>query len=349
MIQGASIVFKIAVEKPRIFSSFIWLTLVIPLFTFGGGCVASKEYKVAQTIEQNPNIPHIILDGVTLHAETFGDPKNQPVIVLHGGPGWDYRNLLPIKALSNEYFVIFYDQRGTGLSPRVDGKQLTLESSIADLDSVINHYGKGRKVNLIGHSWGGMLASSYVGRYPEKVSHLVLAEPGPLTQEMYEIFHDKYTLGLPFVFHVIGAWLGTIGVSDPDDQAGDDQFMYEVLIAYKGDDRPMAGYFCNKKASPAALEHWRLGLEAYNNIRESGLKGEGYIVSLVKGVEDFKGEVLFLTSSCDTILGVDLQKKQMKYFPKARIVVVDDAGHYLFGEKPTESLAPVRDYFKTKE
>lgn len=349
MMKGTSMVFTTEEGKFNIFDTLVRLSLVISLFSLVGGCVTSKGYKVAQTVEQDPSIPHIILNGVTLHAETFGDPKNQPVIVLHGGPGWDYRTLLPIKALSDEYFVIFYDQRGTGLSPRVDGKQLTLESSIADLDAVINHYGKGRKINLIGHSWGGMLASSYVGRYPEKVSHLVLAEPGPLTQEMYEIFYDKHTWGLPFVFHVIGAWLGTIGVSGPDDQAGDDQFMYEVLVAYEGEDRPMAGYFCNKKASPSAFEHWRLGLEAYNNIRESGTKGEKYIVSLVKGVEDFNGEVLFLTSSCDTILGVDLQKKQMEYFPKARMVVIDGVGHYLFGEKPIESLAPVREYFKTKE
>lgn len=349
MMKGFSIVFNRAGEKPRIFDAFVWLTLVILLFTLAGGCLATKDYKVAQTIEQNPSIPHIVLDGVTLHAETFGDPKNQPVIVLHGGPGWDYRNLLPVKALSDEYFVIFYDQRGTGLSPRVDGNQLSLESSLADLDAVINHYSNGRKVNLIGHSWGGMLASSYVGRHPEKVSHLVLAEPAPLTQEIFEIFHDSYTWGLPFAFHVIGAWLGTISVSDPDDQAGDDQFMYEVLMAYNGDDRPMAGYFCNKKAPPASFKHWRLGLEAYKNIRESGMKGGKYIVSLVEGVENFNREVLFLTSSCNTILGVDLQKKQMKYFPKARMVVVDGVGHYLFGEKPTESLLPVRVYFKTKE
>jgi proline iminopeptidase len=336
------------VGKFSIFDTLGRLSVFVLLFILAGGCTTSKAYRVAQTVEQDPNIPHIVLDGITLHAETFGDPRNKPVIILHGGPGWDYRHLLPVKALSDEYFVIFYDQRGTGLSPRVDGKQLSLDSSLEDLDAVINHFSKGRKVNLIGHSWGGMLASSYIGRHPEKVSHLVLAEPGPLTPEMYEVFYNNYTFGLPFIFHVVGAWFGTIGISDPDDQAGDDQFMYEVLIAYNGEDRPMAGYFCNKKPSPSAFIHWRLGLEAYNNIRKSGQKEGKYVVSLVKGVEKFKGEVLFLTGSCDKILGADMQKKQMAYFSKAKIVVVDGAGHYLFGEKPKESLKPVRDYFKTK-
>ena len=41
----------------------------------------------------------------------------------------------------------------------------------------------GQKVNLVGHSWGAMLASAYLGQYPEKVDHAVLAEPGFLTSE----------------------------------------------------------------------------------------------------------------------------------------------------------------------
>src|SRR6185503_2313758 len=99
---------------------------------------------------QDSSIPHITIDGVTFHAETFGDPANPVVIVLHGGPGSDYRSLLPLQALSDQYFVVFFDQRGTGLSPRVNPEEITIASAIADLDSIVAYYGKGRKVNLVG-------------------------------------------------------------------------------------------------------------------------------------------------------------------------------------------------------
>ena len=45
---------------------------------------------------------------------------------------------------------------------------------------MINHYSKKRKVKLIGHSWGAMLATEYIGKFPEKVSQAVLVEPGML-------------------------------------------------------------------------------------------------------------------------------------------------------------------------
>ena len=49
-----------------------------------------------------------------LHLQTFGNP-NQPVLfALPGGPGADFRLLLPLKALSDRYYVVLWDPRGTG-------------------------------------------------------------------------------------------------------------------------------------------------------------------------------------------------------------------------------------------
>jgi proline iminopeptidase len=67
------------------------------------------QYVVAETVEQDSSIPHITLEGATFHAETYGDPENPVVIVVHGGPGGDYRSLLSLQALADQYFVVFYD------------------------------------------------------------------------------------------------------------------------------------------------------------------------------------------------------------------------------------------------
>ena len=93
--------------------------------------LAWGDYHVAKTVEQDPSIPHIELDNVVFHAETFGSDTNKVVIVLHGGPGNDYRNLIDLKALADQYFVVFYDQRGPGLSPRVAAEQLTVDNMVA--------------------------------------------------------------------------------------------------------------------------------------------------------------------------------------------------------------------------
>ena len=62
--------------------------------------------------------------------------------MLYGGPGNDYRYLLSLKALADDYFVVFYDQRGTGLSPRVDVKEHTIENMINDLNNIIDYHNK---------------------------------------------------------------------------------------------------------------------------------------------------------------------------------------------------------------
>jgi proline iminopeptidase len=54
--------------------------------------------------------------------------------------------------LAKDCRVIFYDQRGSGLSPRVDKKLLTMEQNLDDLKAVVDHFSNGKKVKLIGHS-----------------------------------------------------------------------------------------------------------------------------------------------------------------------------------------------------
>lgn len=187
------------------------------------------EYAVAETVAQDPSIPHITIEGVTFHAQTFGDPSNPVVITIHGGPGSDYRSILSLQALSDQYFVVFYDQRGAGLSPRVNPEEITLASALADLDSIVDYYSDGEKVNLVGHSWGAMLASAYLGQQPEKVDHAVLAEPGFLTSEFAEKWAEetaiRFSPGL--LYHFLKTKFESLHVKGPDDHASDDYFGYQ--------------------------------------------------------------------------------------------------------------------------
>ena len=61
---------------------------------------------------------------------------------------------------------------------------------VEDLHNIVKHYGTGEQVNIIGHSWGGMLASAYIARYPETIDKLVFVEPGPLTPEKVKLFGE---------------------------------------------------------------------------------------------------------------------------------------------------------------
>ena len=96
---------------------------------------------VPKTVTGDASIPAIDMNGARFHAETFGTPTDPMVVMLHGGPGADYRSMLNAKALANDgYFVIFYDQRGSGLSQREDKNRYSIQLMLDDLGAVISHY-----------------------------------------------------------------------------------------------------------------------------------------------------------------------------------------------------------------
>ena len=303
------------------------------------------DYAVAETVAQDPSIPHITIAGVTFHAETFGDPANPVVIAIHGGPGSDYRSMLSLQTLSDHYFVVFYDQRGTGLSPRVNPQEITLASALADLDSIVDYYGHGRKVNLVGHSWGAMLTSAYLGQHPEKVDHAVLAEPGFLTAEFAKKWAEATAIHFSpgVLYHFVKTKFESLHVTGPDDAASDDYFAYQMNM-YQGSDHPQAGYRC-AGGGPEAGGSWRLGARGADNIVQHAVDASGnFNVNLVDGVERFTNKVLFIAGACQKVIGVEWQKRQMAFFPNAELAVIPDAGHELFAENPEASIAAVRDY-----
>ena len=309
--------------------------------------MAWGDYQVAKTVEQDPSIPHIVLDDVTFHAETFGSDTNKVVIVLHGGPGNDYRYLLDLKGLSDEYFVVFYDQRGTGLSPRVPAEQLTVQNMVEDLHNIVEHYGGGEQVNIIGHSWGGMLASAYVSKYPETVDKLVLAEPGPLTPEGARQFGEdsQPAMSWGLLVHVGRCYFQSLHVDEIDNQAAGDYFYQAFATNRDVKNHPLAGYFCDQDISKADFNYWRFnGLTSYE-IMMKNMQGDFSAMNFGEGVEKFDKKVLFLAGACNILIGLEFQTDQVKLFNDAEMVIIENTGHFMFGEQPDASLAAVRDYF----
>ena len=115
-------------------------------------------------------------ENFSLHAKVSGE-GDRVLIGLHGGPGGlggDY--LGPLHRLEGPHrMVVTFDQLGTGKSevPSTD-YEWSVAGAVADVDAVRRATGAER-VDLLGHSWGGMLALQYTLDHPDRVGRLVLS------------------------------------------------------------------------------------------------------------------------------------------------------------------------------
>jgi pimeloyl-ACP methyl ester carboxylesterase len=98
-----------------------------------------------------------LADGVTLFVEDLG--SGFPLIVLHGGPGMDHTMFRPyLDPLGEDLRLLYVDQRGQGLSERVDPATLSLEVFARDVDLLAEALGLDAFA-LLGHSFGAIVTT----------------------------------------------------------------------------------------------------------------------------------------------------------------------------------------------
>lgn len=105
-----------------------------------------------------------------------------PLVCLHGGPGVPHSYILPLSLVHADHGipVLMYDQIGCGESTHFkdkkgNGEFWTPELFMAELDNVKRHLGI-EEFDLLGQSWGGMLAGQYAITQPKGLRKMVIAD-----------------------------------------------------------------------------------------------------------------------------------------------------------------------------
>jgi pimeloyl-ACP methyl ester carboxylesterase len=112
-------------------------------------------------------------DSLPLHVVTVGSGP-LTIIVLHGGPGIRHNYLRPEwDALSDTGQLVYYDQRGCGLSTPHGPHHW--RQHVADLAEVVRRVSPTGTVAIAGSSWGSLLALLYAHKHPTRVSALILS------------------------------------------------------------------------------------------------------------------------------------------------------------------------------
>lgn len=118
-------------------------------------------------------------DGVPLAVREAG-PTDAPMTVVfaHGYTlsmdSWHFQRRHLQDRFGSEIRMVFYDQRGHGLSGKSTRKHSTIAQLAADLNTVINATAPTGPVVTIGHSMGGMSVMGFAARYPEIVGDRIV-------------------------------------------------------------------------------------------------------------------------------------------------------------------------------
>lgn len=127
-----------------------------------------------------------------LYSKDYGNKKNPAIIFIHGGPSG---NSTLFEATTAEnlsklgFYVIVYDRRGEGRSLDKFAK-FTFKESNEDLLYILKKY-KIKKANILAHSFGGIVATMFANRFPNKVNSLILAGSLINQQEIYNHILNK--------------------------------------------------------------------------------------------------------------------------------------------------------------
>ncbi len=148
-------------------------------------------------VDEAERTGYVTVNGVAHFFRMIG--QGEPFVVLHGGPGMWHDELFPFFGdLATDHQVVFYDQRGNGksLMDEVTADNFTTDLLVSDLDELRATWGFDR-INIVGHSWGGLLAMHYAARYPGRVQRLVLVDAAPVNTELlvqsYDVLTERFT------------------------------------------------------------------------------------------------------------------------------------------------------------
>ncbi|MGK7377146.1 proline iminopeptidase-family hydrolase [Planococcus sp. 1R117A] len=106
-----------------------------------------------------------------------GNGPGIPLLLVHGGPGGKSNDKDPLRQLGTERPIIQYDQLGCGKSGHPADKDIwTIEHYVEELEHVVEAL-ELEEFHLLGHSWGSMLAVSYLFKKPTGVRSVIFSGP----------------------------------------------------------------------------------------------------------------------------------------------------------------------------
>lgn len=270
-------------------------------------------------------------DGVRLTYTSVGE--GYPLVCLPGGPGRSASYLEDLGGLSTDRTLLLLDSRATGHSDvPADPETLRFDRLADDVEAFREHL-KLERLDLLAHSAGCLVAQAWASQHPERVGHLVLVTPsdrlqGGTRQDLPQIW-ETFT-GEPWYADAAEA-RAALDDAPPSQRSGLERATRPFWYA-RWDERAQAhAAGAEHQTSKRAMLGFGAGVDEVD------------VAALLAGLQQVPAPVLVVGGGRDGMTGVDSCHAVAASFPRARVEVVEGAGHFPWVDEPEGFVAAVRE------
>ena len=309
--------------------------LCVLLLLFSAGCSLRTETPPGSGPVYRIQEEFVDAGGVLIYTRSLGTGK--PLLVLHGGPGASHDYFLPyLLPLARTHRLIFIDERGSGRSEKLeDPAGYTVETMAEDVETVRSALGLGR-IDLLGHSYGGVLAQAYALKYQKNLDHLVLCSTFHSTRKMNEVFRRIKEKMAPELRDRI-AKMEAAGLYGHGKEYERNRYTDEYMIAAWGE-----GYFPylyrnrpdpNYSPTASGAMSWDLYREMWGSNGEYVIDGNLSSAEYEARLSEIRVPTLITVGDhdeCDPSLSREMQS----LIPGSKLVVLPESGHMTFVDQP---------------
>ncbi len=268
---------------------------------------------------------YVTVNGVAHFYTTIGN--GEPFVVLHGGPGMWHDELFPFfDDLAQDHQMVFYDQRGNGKSSmdEITERNFTVEWLVSDIEELRKAWGFDR-INIVGHSWGGLLGMYYATEHPDRVARLILVDAAPVNTglliESYKALIERFAEG---------EWEYLEGLYESDAfLAGDPATLNEAMRLSEGPTFHVA------EAREAYFELVAFDEDTARNM--VAISGPAHTMKMNITVQEKLGNIkcptLIIHGQEDFIVAAAPELVR-DLIPHSELAIIPESGHYPFIEQP---------------
>lgn len=270
------------------------------------------------------------LNGTTLYVSTVGSGEN--LVVVHGGPGLSHDYFRPhLDGLAKDFQLVYFDQRASGRSALPADDSISIRLMVDDIEALRKDLGLG-KINLLGHSWGAVLATHYALTYPGHMGKLIYSNPSTFSHEYDSLIMEEMQNRSTDAYAEAQLTMRKHGAPKLSD--------YETLFR---ESFKLSAYDTGniRKLNLALPENFPRASRALHNLN----RDPAMAINLYDSVKQFDFPVLIIFGLSD-LLPLTAAKQLEENIAGAKLVVFRKSGHFPFVEEQAMYLRTIREFLK---